>query len=199
MLFHCTYRGFGCESCTNLLDGHSKLPFTTRSAWSDVQAACPDLRRTHAHLKQGTRPSKKLTSITDVKRYLNVTSIAKDGLLIVCRCDPLLPPAELIVVPSSVLDGLVTAMHIKLSHPTKHQLQLVLKRNFLALDLAKSVETVSDSCYTCAALKSFPDTLISQSEDPPEVVGMSFAADVLKRYRQVILVVIRWSKCCRSC
>ena len=59
----------------------SHLPFTTRSAWYEVQAECPDLRRTHAHLKQGTRPSKKATNINDVKRYLNVASIAKDGLL----------------------------------------------------------------------------------------------------------------------
>ena len=43
------------------------LPFTTRSAWLQIQSECPDLRRTHAHLKQGTRPSKKLTTIKDVK------------------------------------------------------------------------------------------------------------------------------------
>ena len=62
----------------------SRLPFTTRSAWAQIQSQCPDLRRTHAHLKQGTRPSKKLTNIRDVKRYLNVASIAK-GLLVVHR------------------------------------------------------------------------------------------------------------------
>lgn len=174
----------------DLLGSHLKLPFTTRSAWIDVQSECPDLRRTHAHLKQGTRPSKKLTNIRDVKRYLGVVSIAKDGLLIVRRCDPLLPPAELIVVPRSVLDGLVTALHIKLDHPSKHQLLLVLKRHFYALDLVKSVSDMTDSCHTCAALKRFPDTLIKQSsEDPPEAVGLSFAADVLKRSRQLILVV----------
>ena len=35
----------------------SHLPFTTRSAWYEVQAECPDRRRAHTHLKQGTRPS----------------------------------------------------------------------------------------------------------------------------------------------
>ena len=38
---------------------------------------------THAHLTQGTRPFKKLTNIKDVKRYLNVATIASDGLLVV--------------------------------------------------------------------------------------------------------------------
>lgn len=35
-------------------DFPNRLPFTTRSAWLDIQAACPDLRRTSAHLRQGT-------------------------------------------------------------------------------------------------------------------------------------------------
>ena len=50
----------------------SHLPFTTRSAWYEVQAECSDLRRTHANLKQGTRPSRKATNINDVKRYADI-------------------------------------------------------------------------------------------------------------------------------
>ncbi|CAC5401057.1 unnamed protein product [Mytilus coruscus] len=177
-------------SIQDVLNDEFRLPFTTRSAWINIQSECPDLRRTHAHLKQGTRPSKKLTNIKDVKRYLNVASIAKDGLLVVRRCDPLAPPNELIIVPRSVLDGLVTALHIKLDHPSKHQLNLVLKRPFYALDMPKAAEQASDSCHTCASLKRFPKSLVEQSsEDPPDLVGISYVADVLKRNRQLILVV----------
>ena len=120
------------------------VPFTTRSSWIQIQSECPDLRRTHAHLQQGTRPSKKLTNIKDVKRYLNTVTIAKDGLLVVRKTDPLSPPTELIVVPRSVLDGLVTAVHIKLDHPSKHQLLLMMKRTFYALDMQAAVARVSD-------------------------------------------------------
>ena len=170
--------------------GLSRLPFTTRSAWTQIQSECPDLRRTHVHLKQGTRPSKKITNIKDVKRYLNVASIAKDGLLVVRRNDALSPSTDLIIVPRSVLDGLVTALHIKLDHPSKHQLQLVMKRNFYALDMPKVIDQVCETCHTCAALRKFPQPLMQQStEDPPEVVGVSFAADVLKRCKQSILVL----------
>ena len=102
----------------------SHLPFTTRSAWYEVQAECPDLRLTHAHLKQGTRPSKKATNINDVKRYLNVASIAKDGLLVVPRTDPLFSIRKLIVVPRIALEGLIKALHVRLDHPTTHQLNL---------------------------------------------------------------------------
>ena len=54
-------------SVKNILDNTKSLPFTTRSAWIDIQSDCPDLQRTHAHLKQGTRLSKKVTNVKDVK------------------------------------------------------------------------------------------------------------------------------------
>ena len=174
----------------DIIDNMTRLPFTTRSTWLTIQSDCPDLRRTHTHLKQGTRPSKKSTNIRDVKRYLNVATVAKDGMLIVRRNDPLVPSTELIIIPRSVLDGLITALHIKLNHPSKHQLEQVMKRHFYALDLPKAIERCYNTCHTCMSLQTFPDSLVKQSsEDPPETVGVSFAADVLKRERQLILIL----------
>ena len=164
------------------------MPFTTRSAWLAIQTDCPDLRRTHAHLKQGTRPSKKITNIKDVKKYFSVASIARDGMLDVRLNDPLISSTDLIIVPRSVLHGLVTALHIKLDHPSRHQLELVMKRHFYALDLTKAIEHTFNLCHTCLSLQKFPDSLVKQtSEDPPEI-GVSFAADILKRDRQLILL-----------
>ena len=174
----------------DVINNMTRMPFATRSAWLEIQSECPDLRRTHAHLKQGTRPSKKLTNIKDVKRYLSTATIGRDGLLVVAKNDPLTPGTELIIVPRSVLHGLVTALHIKLNHPSKHQLLLVMKRHFYALDLSKAVDSVCDSCHICASLLKFPNLLINQSsEDPPETVGLSFAADVIKRNQQLILLL----------
>ena len=102
----------------DIIDNQTRLPFTTRSAWLAIQTDCPDLRRTHYHLRQGTRPSKKTINIKDVKRYLSVAYFARDGMLVVRLNDPLVPSAELIIVPRSVLHGLVTALHIKLDHPS---------------------------------------------------------------------------------
>ena len=59
-------------SVQSILSGTANLPFTSRAAWLALQAECLDLRRTHAHLTEGARPSKKLTNIKDVKRYLNI-------------------------------------------------------------------------------------------------------------------------------
>ena len=83
-----------------------------------MQSECPNLGCTHDHLTQGTLPSNKLMNIKDVKHYLNVASIARDGLLVVKQTDPLTPPRECILVPRSVLDGLITALHIQLSYPS---------------------------------------------------------------------------------
>ena len=177
-------------SVQDIINNTKSLPFTTRSAWREIQNGCQDLRRVHAHLKQGTRPSKKLTNIKDVKRYLNVTSISKDGLLVVKRNQPFCPSTEAIVVPRSVLDGLLTALHVRLKHPSRNQLQLVVQRHFFALDMNNALTRISSSCHACASLRKFPSSLISQSSDePPDVVGISYAADVIKRQRQAILLL----------
>ncbi|KAJ8377293.1 hypothetical protein AAFF_G00261420 [Aldrovandia affinis] len=173
-----------------VMHGAQKLPFTNRSAWLALQSECSDLRRTCAHLRQGTRPSKRLTNIRDVKRYLNVTTVSRDGLLVVRRHTPLAASTDCIVVPRAVLDGLLTSLHIKLDHPTATQLKAVVQRYFYALDMDAAVQRVTNGCHRCAALKKAPVFMSDQSTcDPPEVVGSTFAADVFRRDRQFILVV----------
>ena len=177
-------------SVHDVLSGKTSLPFTSRSAWLQSQLECPDLRRVHSHLKQGTRPSKKVTNIKDVKRYLNLVSISRDGLLVVKRDEPFAAPRECIVIPRSVVDGFLAALHVKLNHPSRHQMKLVSQRYFFALDLDKALDRCSQCCHLCSSLKKVPSSLVEQStSDPPDGFGISFAADVIKRYRQLILVV----------
>lgn len=67
---------------------------------------------------------------------------------------------------------------------------MVVQRHFYALDMGPALTRVSSSCHTCASLQKFPITLFSQtSEDPPDVIGIAFAADVIKRERQLVLVL----------
>ena len=177
-------------SVHDVLSGKTSLPFTSRSAWLQSQLECSDLRRVHSHLKQGTRPSKKLTNIKDVKRYLNLVSISRDGLLVVKRDEPFAAPRECIVIPRSVVDGFLAALHVKLDHPSRHQMKLVSQRYFFALDLDKALDRCSQCCHLCSSLKKVPSSLVEQStSDPPDGLGISFAADVIKRYRQLVLAV----------
>ena len=177
-------------SVSEVLQGSAKMPFTSRAAWQATQLECPHLRRTHSHLSQGTRPSKKATRISDVKRYLKDVIIASDGLLVVRDHQPFQPPRERLVVPRSVLDGLLTALHIRFSHPSKYQTKRLFSRYFFALDVDKAIDLVSSSCHICESVKSIPKHFQPQSSEvAPQSNGVSFAADVARRHRQLILVL----------
>ena len=136
------------------------------------------------------RSSKKLTNIKDVKHYLNVATIASNGLLIVKCNEPLVLTRECIIFPHLVLNGLLSALHVHLSHPSSHQMKMVTQRYLSALDMDKAVDHVTTSCHHCASLHTVPTTVVKQSTNPaPDTVGISFAADVIKRAKQFILVL----------
>ena len=79
-----------------------------------------------------------------------------------------------------------------LLHAWKNRVRSVAKRFLFALDM----DTVIDrTCHTCTALQQSPTVRIEQSTSPPpDVVGQSFAADVIKRSQQLMLV-LRKSAC----
>ena len=81
-----------------------------------------------------------MSNAKDVKRYLRITTIARDELLVTLRNEPFLSAQECIVVPRQVVDGLLTALHIKPDHPTEHQLRLVAQRYFYSLEWKKQSE-----------------------------------------------------------
>ena len=176
-------------SVEDLMTGRAKVPYLSRNAWHNAQQECPALRRAHAHLKAGTRPSKKVTDAKDVKRYINVATIARDGLMVV-KSKSAYSSGERIVIPRSAISGLLTALHIKLNCPKINQLKAICQRYFYALDLDKHIADNVNSCHLCASLKKIPHTLLEQSSsDPPEVIGASFSADIINREKQCILTV----------
>ena len=177
-------------SVKEVLDGRGSLPFTSRKAWLATQAECKHLRRTKAHLIQGTRPTKKETNIRSVKRYLNKVGLASDGLLVVQHCDALAPSREAIVVPEEVLPGLLSALHLRLNHPSTNELSKVVKRYFWAINIDNALDATAQNCHTCASLRKVPRSLIPEStSSPPESIGTNFATDIMNRDRQSILVM----------
>ena len=177
-------------SVERVLAGHEPVPFATRSSWKNIQLECPDLRRVHAHLSQGTRPTAKKTKSTVVKRFLRNAKIARDGLLVVKQARPFLPETELIVVPLSLLHGLLTSLHLQLDHPTATQLTNVFNRNYFSLNVNDCINHVLQSCSQCQALKTIPVELHEQSSTPQTTtIATDFAADIIRRYRQKIFIM----------
>ena len=154
-------------SVSDVISGRGQLPFTSRKAWLATQAECRDLRRTKAHLLQGTRPTKKETTVRSIKRYLNKVGLATDGLLVVLQCDALAPSREAIVVPEEVLPGLLTALHLRLNHPSHSELARIVKRYFWAINLDNALELVVERCHLCASLRKIPKSLIPESTSSP--------------------------------
>ena len=177
-------------SIDDISKGSSPLPYISRAAWLQIQSECSDLRRTHAHLKQGTRPSRKVTNAKDVKRYIQVATVAADGLLVVRQHEPFASSRDRIIVPRDVVHGLLTSLHLKLDHPSSHQLKVACRRYFYALDMDKAIDTTTHACHTCSSLRKCPTFVAPQStSDPPESVGTAYAADVIRRERQMIFVL----------
>ena len=174
----------------DVIDGNAQMPFTNRQSWLDSQKQCQDLRKVHALLSLGNRPSKKDTKVRDVKSYLQKVVIAGDGLLVVRDVSPLQLDRERIVVPQNFIKGLLMAFHLRFEHPTAHQLSQVVKRYFYAINLEKHITSVTDACDVCNSLKFVPEGLLTQTSTPqPSSIGVSFAFDVINREKQRIAVL----------
>ena len=173
----------------DILESNCPVPYSTRSGWHEMQQSCNHLRRAKAHMRQGTSPSKKATKIKDVKRYLQVADVARDGLLIVHDHKPLSPSTERIIVPRAYLHGLLVCLHLKLQHPAKTQLKKVFSRAFYALDLDQALEVLYDTCHTCASLQNMHNRFLEQSTSCPTFIGSHYNADILNRACQAILVI----------
>jgi hypothetical protein len=177
-------------SVSDVLDGTVSIPFSNRSSWKTTQQDCPHLRRTYAHLSQGTRPLKKDTHSPEVKRYLQVASVSANGLLIVHRAAPFGPFKDLVIIPQRILPGILTALHLRLSHPTKFQLKSVFHRHFYALDADKAIDTVTQLCSQCASIAKLPKEVVQFSTSKsPDRPGLAFSCDVMCRARQKVIAL----------
>ena len=175
-------------SAQDVLQSNAAVPFSIRSGWRELQQSCESLRRACAHLSQGTQPSKKSTNIGDVKRYLQNVRLAQDGLAIVERPAPLSKKTELIVVPRQYLHGLLECLHIKLNHPSKTELKKVFNRAYYALDVENTLASMT--CHKCSALSNMPNNFLEQeSTSSPTTIGSMFAADIVRRNGQFILLI----------
>ena len=175
-------------SVQDVISGKVKMPFINESAWLSSQQECPTLKKVHAHLTHGTRPQKKSRNIREVKRYLQIASINDRGLLIVKKSSPFVQH-NLIVVPTEILRGLVTALHIQFKHPAATQLCQIFDRYFYAINSSEMIKSVTEVCDFCNSLKKIPSELREQSStELPTVPGQQFSTDIIRRNCQKIFV-----------
>ena len=177
-------------SVQDAIDGRCNMPFISPAAWKSAQHNCKWLHRTYSHLTQGTKPGRRAGSVKDLKRYHRVCSIGKNGLLVVRRQRPFAPACDLTVVPRDILPGILSALHIRLNHPTVSQLQKVFDRHFYGLDAKQEIDKSSTLCPQCASIAKLPKEVEEFStSDVPVAMGTHFACDVLCRANLKIFVL----------
>ena len=173
-------------SVQDVVSGKVKMPFMNETAWRSAQQECPILKRAYAHLTQGTRPQKKSRNLRELKRYLQMASVNDRGTLIVKKSSAFVQ-SNLIVVPQSILDGMISALHLQFGHPSCSQLNQVFDRYFYAIRSSNAIKALTDNCGLCNSLKRIPNELREQTSSPlPSGPGQQFSADIIRRCRQKI-------------
>ena len=176
---------------SDIENGLAKMPFYNSAAWKEAQKQDQDLRRAFSQLSNGTPVGRKEKNLRKLRRYLHVSSISSTGTLIRKVVNPYGKDFELIVIPQSLVLGLMSALHIRLGHPTKSQFKKVWDRYFFALDCDKLINQCVESCSLCTSMKVLPKELFQQSTtELPIVIGKVFSADIIRRERQKIIVVM---------
>ena len=136
--------------------------FYQRSAWLKTQQE----DRAHRMLldlintSQSPEPKKTKGDFTTLKRlhgmYRSGTlKVSHDGLVVVSTPDMVGNSHEAISVPTRLFPGLIHALHIKLEHPSKHQLHKLVSRYFYSPGQTRIIDEVSDSCVMFTSLRNF--------------------------------------------
>ena len=180
----------------DIQNGTVKMPYVQREAWKNAQNHDTVLSQLVNLIKTGQLPEKKRTCgpFTTLKLLHNLYKkgelmVDKSGLITVRQKQPDGSLAQTIVVPTGMFPGLVNALHIRTSHPSKLQLSKLLARHFYCPGQSKVISDITDKCHTCLSLKQLPSQLFPEMTTSVEGFGCNFSADVMVRMKQKILVI----------
>ena len=180
-------------SVNDILQGKVNMPFTQRKAWIAVQKNDKVHQDLSSLIDSSQTPTKKKTGgdNTTLKRLHNLFQTGKlkkasDGLITVKNDDDHV--YEAISVPTSMFPGLIQAIHLKLDHPSRLQLQKLSSRYFYSPGFIRVIDEITTNCLVCASLKQLPKELFSESTVETPVFGKNFSADVIRIHNQKILL-----------
>ena len=94
-----------------------------------------------------------------------------------------------ISVPPSLFPGIAHAIHIRLDHPSRGQLSNLMCRYFYTPGWRGIIDTVTDSCQQCQAIRKLPKVLLDDTHSQAQAIATRFAADIIEREHQKILVI----------
>ena len=179
----------------DIKSGTSIMPMTQRKVWKNIQKHDPiHCKLSDLILTQQLPESKKRKGdFTKLKLLHNLYTQGKlfidnDDLIMVKVPEGCLNGA-VISIPPSLFPGVINALHIKLDHPSRAQLTSLVGRYFYTPGWRAVVDEVSLQCHQCATLRPLPKVLLEDSTSPPQGLATHFAADVIERNTQKILIL----------
>ena len=154
----------------------------------NIQDSDSNCRVVHKLKTTGYIPLKKKTN--PVINRLFKECVVEEGLLVVRIFDRhLMREVSRVVIPPDILDSILTAIHLRLLHPTAYQMQIIFDKYFFSIGVKQAIDNLLSNCFLCVALKKFPREL--QNFDPklaPDHPGSHMNLDILKRAGQLIVV-----------
>jgi len=177
---------------------NNNMPYLQPKTWTILQQRDPALAKLTKLIKTGQKPECKKTGGDNttinllyghfVKGNLNISNA---GLLTLKAKDDAGIVRNLVVIPTNLYPGLLSALHIKLQHPTKYQMGKLMGRYFYSPGSTARIAECVDSCHTCLSLRPLPSTLFSETTSQPDSFGTKFSIDIMKRNCQVILFIVK--------
>ena len=169
--------------------GAGPIPLGSRQTWINLQADCPDCIRFIACKKEGQMPGNKDKDRTVLNKLFKSCEVDR-GLIVSKNFDPItMREISRVYVPASLLESILTVMHVRLRHPLPTQLQSTFERYFIAFRVKGTCEAIAVDCSLCTALRRFPKELDTFAPSPgPLHPGSHMNADVMRRASQLILV-----------
>ena len=174
--------------------GKSIMPMIQTSVWKNIQMN-DSVHSKLLHLintRQLPETRKTRGDYTKLKLLHNLYTQGKlfiqDGLFLVKTPDGHFNEAA-ISVPPSLFPGIANAIHIRLDHPSKGQLANLISRYFYTPGWRNIIDQLTDACHQCIALRKLPKVLIEDTHSQPQTIASRFAADVIERESQKILIV----------
>ena len=184
----CMLAATSADLAKMLLHSPGSIPLGSRKAWRDVQQSDQDCREVYKLKTTGNLPVKKKTN--PIINRLFKECVVEDGLLVVRMFDRhLMREVGRVVVPPNLLNSILTAIHLRLLHPTGYQMQIIFDKYFFSIGVKQSIEDLLSNCFICIGLKKFPKEL--QDYNPklfPDQPGSHMNLDIMKRSGQMIVV-----------
>ena len=98
---------------------------------------------------------------------------------------------ETIVVPASIMKGLIIALHYRFSHPhpSTKELTALCNRYWFSIGGANLIEDVKQNCQLCKSIAPVPREFFEQHTSRSGKLGSNWSADVIRGDLQFIFII----------